>query len=207
MERVLQRIEIIPGPLETPCWLWTGVTGRLGYVRIATDDRTPTRRHYESLHRVVYRELVGPIPEGLEIDHLCRARHCCNPDHLEPVTHAENVRRGERAQRTHCPQSHLYDEANTYRSKRGSRECRQCGRERRRTGPRVGEHHPHAKLTDIQVAEIRARYQHVPRGQPSGATALAREFGISRHYVRQLVVGKWRVSEEGRAWLASKERT
>ena len=72
--------------------------------------------------------------DGLEIDHLCRRRGCAQPLHLEPVTGLENMRRGivgrvNRA-KTHCPQGHPYDEANTHQSRSGRRNCRACARDR-----------------------------------------------------------------------------
>jgi len=70
-----------------PCWEWTGATFREGYGMFQVDGAPVLT------HRYVWELLVGPIPEGLEIDHLCRVRHCVNPDHLEPVTSAENSRR------------------------------------------------------------------------------------------------------------------
>ncbi len=84
-------------------------------------------------HRVAYELSVADIPDGLELDHLCRVRHCVNPSHLEPVTPHENWARGQaisilNAQKTHCPQGHAYDEANTYISGRGIRGCRACNR-------------------------------------------------------------------------------
>lgn len=89
-------------------------------------------------HRFAYEDIVGPILEGLTIDHLCRVRHCVNPAHLEPVTHLENVRRGNgglnQLAKTHCPKGHPYDEENTYRlpSRPSGRYCRACRRERNR---------------------------------------------------------------------------
>lgn len=68
------------------CWLWTGSQDGKGY------GKTGRGR----IHRIVYEELVGPIPDGLQLDHLCRVRNCVNPAHLEPVTGRENVRRGRR---------------------------------------------------------------------------------------------------------------
>lgn len=75
-------------PEGTNCWLWRGSLNIYGYGRI--------KFHGESVfvHRLSYETLVGPIPDGLVIDHLCRVRNCVNPDHMEPVTNSENIRRG-----------------------------------------------------------------------------------------------------------------
>jgi hypothetical protein len=87
------------------------------------------------VHRVAYELLVGPIPEGLELDHLCRNTRCVNPEHLEPVTGRENLMRAvsswaaKNAAKTHCPQGHPYDEENTKVKRDGGRACRACGRE------------------------------------------------------------------------------
>lgn len=106
------------------CWLWQG--SRLkGYGR-AKVAGVPGRY----AHRMAYVSLVGPVPEGLELDHLCRQRCCVNPAHLEPVTHHENVLRGNAGKhlgvKTHCPRGHAYDEVNTLVDRRGSRGCREC---------------------------------------------------------------------------------
>lgn len=113
---------------QTGCWLWTGQIGRRGYGQIGSgsDGRTLLT------HRVSYELNVGPIPEGLTLDHLCRVRHCINPAHLEPVTARENILRGEtlaaaNIAKTHCPQGHPYSPENTYIYK-GSRSCRICSR-------------------------------------------------------------------------------
>ncbi len=104
------------------CWLWTGSLNQQGYGQVAV--RVAGRQTSARAHRFAHELLVGPIPDGLELDHLCRVRNCVNPAHLEPVTHAENLRRSPTAFRrlgdrqrakTHCPQGHPYDEANTAR--------------------------------------------------------------------------------------------
>lgn len=83
-------------------------------------------------HRFAYELLAGPIPAGLHIDHLCRTTECVRVDHLEPVTCAENIRRGQgganmRA-KTHCPQGHPYEGVNLRRTPHGARVCRTCQR-------------------------------------------------------------------------------
>lgn len=101
------------------CWLWTAGTTEWGYGSFWTGERRV------KAHRWSYEHLVGPIPEGLTLDHLCRNPPCVNPAHLEPVTGAENTRRGGNALKTHCPQGHEYDAKNT-RHCHGSRFCRAC---------------------------------------------------------------------------------
>ena len=116
---------------EHECWVWTGATtgghGAVRYGCIGT-DAPESRTIY--VHRYAYQLLVGPIPAGLTIDHLCRNTLCVNPEHLEAVTKAENLRRGNgfsalNSRKTHCPKGHPYDEANT-RLYKGYRYCRAC---------------------------------------------------------------------------------
>lgn len=114
-----------------PCWVWTASKMRNGYGQIVI------RRKHRAAHRAAYEDAFGPVDRTLDIDHLCRNRACCNPTHLEAVTHRENMRRGDvggHAQRrkTHCPQGHSYDDAYRYRGRDGSwrRECRACAREK-----------------------------------------------------------------------------
>jgi hypothetical protein len=78
---------------ETGCWLWTGQINHAGYGRFAMPRSQPGQRE-RLAHRMTWEMAVGPVPEGLQLDHLCRRRSCVNPDHLEPVTSAENTRRG-----------------------------------------------------------------------------------------------------------------
>lgn len=122
------------GPVPTyaphlgPCWIWLAHVYPSGYAGFGRGRRGSGMTY---AHIWSYEHHVGPIPGGLELDHLCRVRRCVNPDHLEPVTHAENVRRASSAQ-THCRHGHPYDEANTYIDGVGKRHCRTCDRERHR---------------------------------------------------------------------------
>lgn len=118
------------------CWEWTGGKTGLGYgiFWISPDEGRVMA------HRYAYELLRSTIPEGLVLDHLCRNPSCVNPWHLEPVTVAENTRRGLGPNRgsewnrrkTHCPQGHPYEGSNLHINKRGGRVCRTCGRDRQR---------------------------------------------------------------------------
>lgn len=103
------------------CTEWQGSTLANGYGVIQYDGRT------QYAHRVAYELHVGPIPEGLHIDHLCRNRVCINPAHLEPVTQAENNRRA-RAVKTHCPHGHPLDGLKKHANRPPTRYCRTCNR-------------------------------------------------------------------------------
>lgn len=109
------------------CWNWGGTVMKNGYGYLHVSGKNVRA------HRWSYEHHVGPIPDGLVIDHLCRNKLCVNPEHLEPVTPGENVRRGLRGiLRTHCAQGHEMTEENTYMaSKVGGytqRVCRTCQR-------------------------------------------------------------------------------
>lgn len=116
------------------CWLWTGHTvDGYGRIRLGTRERDP----HAYAHRVAYEFLVGPVPAGLQLDHLCRVRHCVNPDHLEPVTNRENTVRGlgpeltraRQAAITHCKNGHpLIGENMRHATSHGvtRRICRTC---------------------------------------------------------------------------------
>lgn len=106
------------------CWIWQLSTTSDGYGKATVQGR----RLYA--HRVSYEEHVGPIPEGLTIDHLCGVRACVNPAHLEPVPLAENIRRGQgwpgiNARKTHCIRGHEFTPENTMPNQ-GGRRCRAC---------------------------------------------------------------------------------
>ena len=115
------------------CWTWVGERGRDGYGRFYLAGRRV------SAHRIAYFLAGHIIPEGLEIDHLCRIRWCVRPSHLEPVTHRENIKRSPlmgqggfdlgslHRHKTHCRQGHPYDEMNTYHPQYMARRvCRAC---------------------------------------------------------------------------------
>lgn len=116
---------------EGGCWVWTAGKFSSGYGAAVVNGRT------RPAHRVSYELVVGDVPDGLQLDHLCRNRSCVNPAHLEPVTCRTNLLRGEtlaaaNAAKTHCPQGHPYDDVNTYVSPgRGLRHCRECMRRNR----------------------------------------------------------------------------
>jgi hypothetical protein len=115
------------------CWVWTGALSR-GYGRFVVKQR-PTVS--VASHRYAYELTVGPIPEGLTIDHLCRNKSCVKPRHLEPVTMRINVLRNEgpsakNAKKTQCDHGHPFSETNTYvyaaGPRKGVRKCRVCER-------------------------------------------------------------------------------
>ena len=123
----------VPGarPELGPCWLWTAGRRHKGYGEFWVSGALVPA------HRFAYELLVGPIPEGLELDHLCRVHPCVNAGHLEPVTHQENMQRGNSGrlerERTHCPQGHPYDAENTRWYAKDWRRCRACDCTQKRT--------------------------------------------------------------------------
>lgn len=137
------------------CIVWTGALTTKGYGVKRVGERL------EYVHRLAYIEANGAIPDGLELDHLCRNPPCYNPDHLEAVTHAENMRRGYWASKTECPEGHAYDLENTIiNSVNGGRQCRTCKNSRRRLGPaRSKTHCPqgHTKTPENRLASGHCR--------------------------------------------------
>lgn len=124
------------------CILWLGSTDPNGYGRLYNPKGS---RH---VHRIAYELAVGPIPAGMELDHLCRIPSCVNPDHLEPVTRQQNILRGmvpvtNKSKRTHCKLGHELTDENTYLYKAPDgvtrRRCKTCNkleqRNRRRRFP------------------------------------------------------------------------
>lgn len=140
LDWVIQNIVHDPG---SGCWHWCGKTAKNGYGRITHDGG----KRSEAVHRVTYRGFRGEIPKGLDLDHLCRNRGCCNPFHLEPITRAENNRRGLTGKttipltaqkylaRSHCKHGHLYTEENTIHEPKfhgSARICKTCRQNRSR---------------------------------------------------------------------------
>lgn len=120
---------------DNGCWVWQTGLDRCGYGRCSLVVPWTTRRRW-SAHRLAYLLLVGVIPDGLQLDHLCVNPPCCNPSHLEPVTPKVNVNRSSSADhwlsKTECPQGHAYDVKNTGRDSKGHRICRRCARDKMR---------------------------------------------------------------------------
>lgn len=108
----------------TGCWVWQRTLVK-GYGQFMVDGVK------KGAHVHFWERENGPVPEGLELDHLCRRPLCVRPSHCEAVTHAENQRRRAAAV-THCPADHPYDEVNTLVRKSGARHCRACNRNRMR---------------------------------------------------------------------------
>jgi hypothetical protein len=137
---------------ENGCWLWTGRQDGKGYGSFSV-QQSPGVWKTRKAHRISYELHRGRIPEGLQLDHLCRVRNCVNPDHLEPVTNRENSLRGygacgENARKTHCPAGHPYDDTHTRlkQTQCGTigRDCKTCGvikaHQRAAASRTVGDH-------------------------------------------------------------------
>lgn len=165
-ERFMEKVSI---DAETGCWVWqAALHDGYGWFNVDGSPRLA--------HRVAYELFVGPIPEGMTLDHACHTqdencpggecehRRCVNPAHLEPVTLAENKARGrslpaQNARKTHCSRGHAYDEANTHVTPDGYRQCRQCNRENKQA---IRERTLDAR--PVRICEAPGCDRHIPRG-------------------------------------------
>lgn len=141
-EFVLSRIKSRINITSSGCWEWQGPKSHNGYGVLSLPQNLKELLG-SRVHRITYQIYVGDIPEGLQLDHLCRNRPCVNPQHVEPVTAKENIRRGETGKHnkhrgwlyqrmtTACVHGHPYDEKNT-RIYKGKKDCRECDRIRSR---------------------------------------------------------------------------
>lgn len=125
MQRISAKIVEQASEFGPPCWIYTGHITPAGYGQNKIAGRKVL------IHRFMWEQMRGPIAPGLEIDHLCRNRSCCNPEHLEPVTHRVNQHRGFspwgiNARKTHCHRGHEFNDENTYRHTNGGRMCKAC---------------------------------------------------------------------------------
>ncbi len=122
---ILKRFMASVSIRENGCWVWIGQVGNWGYGKFFAKGK------HETAHRMSYKLFRGKIPNGKQIDHLCRNKLCVNPSHLEAVSIRENVLRGiglaaQNAQKTHCNNGHELSGSNLYICPRGKRECRRC---------------------------------------------------------------------------------
>lgn len=126
-QRITERVRVT----SRECWEWQGAINSKGYGQLSINGTS------KSVHRVSYTLVNGPLAEGIEIDHLCRNRTCCNPRHLEAVTRLDHASRSIEARKTYCLRGHAYTPENTIVKKRGSgrgeiRNCRTCSRDAQR---------------------------------------------------------------------------
>lgn len=122
IDRLMSHVVVI----DTGCWIWTAKRSRTGYGQFRHDGQM------RSAHRVMYELSVGPVADGLDLDHLCRVRYCVNPRHMEPVTRRENMLRGDLgkdrwyAGKPYCRNGHDLTVPNAFNVYASTRRCRLC---------------------------------------------------------------------------------
>jgi len=151
--RIIPAVRVNPA---TGCWDWIGNCTEKGYGRVYI---RPERR-YRPAHRAMYERLMGPVAEGIVIHHRCENPGCINPQHLEPLSAGENVRRGPNSgykrRWTICPNSHPYTPENTKVDARGYRLCRVCERKRGRQAARRQRLRRRGYLPEREPEEVTA---------------------------------------------------
>lgn len=155
------------------CWLWTAST-RNGYGQFRATPQLKVEAH-----RWMYEQLVGPIPTSIVIDHLCCVPLCVNPSHMEPVTDAENKRRGMAAM-THCPKGHRYTEANTLRTPSGHKRCAACVKERIRPSRKTDRDKAmefRALKADVMASAEDPPPEHIRQAYPHAEPGCAYPYG------------------------------
>lgn len=129
MTNIWRRFWVKVSIQQNGCWLWTAGKFSNGYGLFALGTKP---RKNALAHRYAYQQLIGEVPEGKDLDHLCRVRHCVNPAHLEAVSRSENLRRGKKRQlKTHCKRGHLLGNDNVYINN-NHRHCKECKRVNKR---------------------------------------------------------------------------
>lgn len=174
---------------EQGCWEWSLWRTPAGYGRAKFSGRTSA----VGAHRISYETHVGPIPDGMTVDHLCFNPPCVNPEHLRLLTRSENAKNQRDAHKTHCKWGHELSPENVRRRRNGRRDCKTCNRDRERLraariprkGPTRGERSPRAVLTEQDALAILRRHS-----AGESMPALAHEHGVSRSAVSRLVAGR-----------------
>lgn len=141
MAKVHDNYQGLRHPLSdlTGCWIWIGGVTKAGYGNFCIErDGHGGHQTQKLAHRFAYETLIGPIPEGMQLDHLCNNKRCVNPDHLKPVTARENTLRadtvtGRNARKTHCKRGHPLRGDNLRIMPDGERDCKECARMWQRT--------------------------------------------------------------------------